>query len=77
MKSVLTFVFTLTALPAQAHPGHIVEGLAGHDHWVAGAAVGIAILVGIWGALKGKDKVGADADDLPEDDLSEDEVQEA
>lgn len=44
----------LAAAPAAAHPGHIAEGLAGHDHWVAGAAIGIAIAVGIWGALKGK-----------------------
>lgn len=39
--------------PALAHPGHLAD-LAGHDHWVAGAAIGIAVAVGIWGALKGK-----------------------
>jgi len=42
----------LLASPALAHPGHLA-GLAGHDHWVAGAAIGLAVLVGIWGAVKG------------------------
>jgi hypothetical protein len=41
--------------PAHAHAGHLGE-LAGHDHWVAGAAVGAAVLIGLWGALKGKRK---------------------
>ncbi|MEM9393681.1 MAG: DUF6732 family protein [Pseudomonadota bacterium] len=39
--------------PARAHPGHL-ETLAGHDHWIAGAAIGLSIALGIWGALKGK-----------------------
>lgn len=47
-----------TALPAAAHPGHLA-GLAGHDHWVAGAAIGAAVAVGVWGALKGRRKKGA------------------
>jgi hypothetical protein len=37
---------------AAAHPGHMTD-LAGHDHWVAGAAIGLAIALGLWGALKG------------------------
>lgn len=45
----------LLAAPAQAHTGHLGE-LAGHDHWVAGAALGAAVLIGLWGALKGKRK---------------------
>ena len=71
MKSVLAFVFVLVALPAQADPGHLATGLAGHNHWVAGAAVGIAILVGIWAALKGGEKAETDEDDLPEDEAQE------
>ena len=50
-----------TALPASAHPGHLA-GLAGHDHWVAGAAIGAAVAAGIWAALKGRRKPQSDAD---------------
>ena len=39
--------------PAAAHVGH-VGVVAGHDHWVAGIAIGVAVGVGLWGALKGK-----------------------
>jgi uncharacterized membrane protein YccC len=30
-----------------------VADVAGHDHWVAGAAIGVAIALGLWGALRG------------------------
>ena len=43
----------LWAAPAAAHPGHLA-GLAGHDHWVAGAAIGVAAVIGLLGALKGR-----------------------
>lgn len=43
----------LLASAAEAHPGHLTD-LAGHDHWVAGAAIGLAIALGLYGALKGK-----------------------
>lgn len=48
----------LLALPgaAMAHVGHVAE-VAGHTHWVAGAAIGLAVLVGLWG--KHKDKSAA------------------
>lgn len=46
--------------PAAAHPGHIAD-LAGHDHWVAGAALGAAVIAAIWGALKGR-KTEAEAE---------------
>lgn len=65
MRYSLTFILTLMATGAQAHPGHIAD-LAGHDHWVAGAAIGIAILTGIYGALKGKGE-NAEADDAEPD----------
>lgn len=47
----------LIALPgaALAHPGHIAE-TAGHDHWIAGAAIGLAIAVAVWAALKSRKK---------------------
>lgn len=54
--------FLILATPASAHPGHLAD-LAGHDHWVAGAAIGAAILIGLWGAIKGKDKEEAEADE--------------
>lgn len=45
---------------AVAHPGHLVEA-AGHNHWVAGAAIGAAIALGLWAGLKGLGKKNADA----------------
>ncbi|MBM1221960.1 hypothetical protein JQU17_14295 [Ponticoccus sp. SC2-23] len=56
MRKLIAPLFLLpVAGPAIAHPGHL-SGLAGHDHWVAGAAIGLAIAVGVWGALKGRRK---------------------
>ena len=43
----------LVAAPVAAHPGHIIEA-AGHDHWLAGVAIGTAIAIGLWQGLKGK-----------------------
>lgn len=53
MLRLASFLIVLPAAAALAHPGHL-ETLAGHDHWVAGAVIGLAIALGIWGALKGK-----------------------
>lgn len=65
----------MTALPgaAYAHIGHLGE-LAGHDHWIAGVAVGAAAAVTLWGLLKGKaqdtdpeaDQADEDGADAPE-----------
>jgi hypothetical protein len=44
--------------------------LAGHDHWVAGAAIGVAGLADIWGALKGK-KADKEVEPEPEEELEE------
>lgn len=38
---------------ASAHVGHVADA-AGHDHWVAGAALAAAAAIALWGALKGK-----------------------
>ncbi|SHI84426.1 DUF6732 family protein [Wenxinia saemankumensis] len=62
MRPILA-VLLLAAGPAAAHPGHLA-GLAGHDHWVAGAAIGLAIALGLWGALRGERK--ADPEDEAE-----------
>ncbi len=58
-RPLLTLPAILLAAPALAHPGHLA-GLAGHDHWVAGAAIGAAIAVGLWGALKGRGRKSED-----------------
>lgn len=65
MRSLLLSVILAGgATAAHAHPGHLAD-LAGHDHWVAGAAIAIAILTGLYGALKGKSDTAKDTD--PED----------
>jgi len=71
MRYSLTIIFTLLATTAQAHPGHLAD-LAGHDHWVAGAAIGLAILTGLYGALKGQKEIAepenqeeTDAEEVP------------
>lgn len=60
---------------AWAHVGHL-GSVAGHDHWVAGAAIGAAAALTIWGLLKGKrdaDRANApdDADAEPEAEAEE------
>ncbi len=55
MKFLPCLVALTTAGAAQAHPGHLVDA-AGHNHWVAGAAIGAAIAAGVWGMLKGRGK---------------------
>ncbi|SLN44608.1 DUF6732 family protein [Roseisalinus antarcticus] len=54
----------LAATTADAHPGHLAE-VAGHGHWIGAAAIGLAVLVGIWGKLK--DREAADSGDEPEE----------
>ena len=67
----LTAIFCLIgATSAQAHVGHVAE-VAGHDHWVAGAVIGVAVLAGLYGALKGK-KDDAEAEEAS--DVEEEEV---
>ena len=51
----LTIATIVFASPAAAHPGHL-GGLAGHDHWVAGIAIGAAVGVSIWGILRERRK---------------------
>jgi len=60
----------LLTAPAHAHVGHLGE-VASHDHWVAGAAIGVAAAVTLWGLLKGK------KDAEPEDEAVEEEEAEA
>jgi len=61
MRSIVTVIFTLFAVPAFAHVGHWGE-MAGHDHVIAGVALGAAAGIAIWGALKGKKNKAAEAE---------------
>jgi hypothetical protein len=62
MRSVLSVLFIIIGGTASAHPGHLAD-LAGHDHWLAGVAIGLAVLAGLWGVLKGeKDQDVVDED---------------
>ena len=51
----------LFASCANAHVGHLGE-LAGHDHRIAAGALGIAIAVAGWNALKGRKDKEAEAE---------------
>lgn len=68
--------FSLSFLVPQmvfAHAGHWVD-VAGHDHLFAGAAIGVAIALGVAGALKGrgqKDELEDQGDDAADPELSE------
>lgn len=55
MRIMTIVTMALWGSAAAAHPGHLA-GVAGHDHWVAGAAIGLAILAGIYGVIKGQKK---------------------
>lgn len=67
MRYFLTLLFIATGQVAVAHPGHWGE-LASHDHWVAGAAIGLAVLAGLLGALKGsKEDAVEDEPELEEE----------
>lgn len=49
----LTAILILTGTSASAHPGHLVDA-AGHNHWVAGIALGAAGIASVIGLLKGR-----------------------
>lgn len=70
MRYALTLMMILTAQSAMAHVGHLGE-LAGHDHWVAGAAIGLAILLGLREALKGRRDDPQEEDEIEEEDAEE------
>lgn len=67
---------TFAAAPALAHPGHITDVVAGHDHWVAGIALGVAAGIAVIGAIKSikgskgdgaRETEGASDADAPDD----------
>ena len=45
----------VVAGPAIAHVGHLGE-VAGHSHWVAGAAIGLAGAIAIWAGSRARRK---------------------
>jgi hypothetical protein len=56
LTPTLSLLLSCAAATAHAHPGHLAAA-AGHDHWVAGAAIAVAVTLAIWSALRGgKDK---------------------
>lgn len=77
MRSALILILMLSANAASAHVGHLGE-LAGHDHWVAGAALGLAILLGLREALKARkddaEKASQEAEDEADEEVEGDEV---
>lgn len=68
MRLIAVLMLMLASTSAAAHPGHWTD-VAGHDHWVAGVAIGLAGLAAIWGALKGKK--ADDRDPEAEEELEE------
>lgn len=65
MRIALIPLAALAAGPALAHPGHVAEA-AGHNHWIAGAAIGLAVLAGLYGWAKGRrreDRIESEADE--------------
>ncbi|PZX19093.1 hypothetical protein LX81_00793 [Palleronia aestuarii] len=52
-RFLLPVAFVLLPVPALAHTGHL-GALSGHDHWIAGAALGVAAGIAIWKAAKGR-----------------------
>lgn len=70
MRGALSILFIFIGSAAMAHPGHWADA-AGHDHWVAGVAIGLAGLAAIWGALKGKkEKDAAEAEEELEEETA-------
>jgi hypothetical protein len=67
----------LPALPAIllpdlafAHVGHLGE-LAGHSHWIALGALGLATTIGLLGG-RGKDRAEADTEEAADEEATED-----
>lgn len=55
MRRILVLTAITLPLPAYADVGHLGD-LAGHSHWIALGALGIATVVGALANVKGKGK---------------------
>jgi hypothetical protein len=68
----LSIPLGILPVPVLAHPGHLAE-VAGHNHWIAGAAIGAGVAIALWGLLKGRREEAAEepaaeeAEDTPEE----------
>lgn len=69
MRIILSLGFILGAGPALAHVGHIGE-VAGHAHWIALGAIGLAAAVG---ALAAKGRRDDEVSDEAEEDTDGEE----
>ncbi|WP_456391354.1 DUF6732 family protein [Profundibacter sp.] len=70
MKLIMTLVFAGLAGPVLAHPGHIID-LAGHNHWLAVAAIAAAAAAALWQAKKGRDAEVEEAEEETESEPQE------
>ena len=67
MQAVLALTLIALASSASANIGHVGE-VAGHDHWIAAGALGLALGLTLWAALKGrKDQNTETAEEEAED----------
>jgi hypothetical protein len=67
MRAVLTLTLIAIASSASANIGHVGE-VAGHDHWIAAGALGLALGLTLWAALKGRKDTNTEvADDETEE----------
>lgn len=71
VKLIISSALCMLPATAFAHIGHLGE-VAGHDHLVAGVAIGIAIAIGLAGALKGPAR---DEDEDTADEASAEEAE--
>ena len=58
MKTALATLAILIATPAFADPGHFAPE-RGHSHWLALAAVVLAIVIGVWAVWRGNKRRAA------------------
>lgn len=65
MRALITVLFISSGSAALADPGHW-GNVAGHSHWIAAAALGLAGLAALLGALTGNKKNEAEAEDTEE-----------
>lgn len=70
-SSLLVVVSLMWTSQAAAHVGHVAE-LAGHGHWIAGAAVIAAAALTAWGVRKPK----AEDEAAPEEEQDDDDAPE-
>ena len=65
IRLMIIFATAFAGSAAQAHPGHLSE-LAGHGHWLGAAAIGAAVAIGLWAAVRGRKAADTGAADIEE-----------